>query len=65
MLWLVRDYFRKIDDKKFVNYFGKLFEKYFEELLSECIKDSEYERICESHKGKRADWRLKIDVLLC
>ena len=60
ILWLIRDNFKKQNKQDFVNYFGELFEKYFNELLSSCLKDEEYERIIESDKDKRADWKLII-----
>lgn len=60
ILWIVRDHFKKLDDQGFTSYFGKCFEKYFEELLNCYLKKDEFEKLPET-KIKRADWRLSID----
>lgn len=57
VLWIVRDRFKNLGRQDFVNYFGGLFEKYFEELLTCSLNINEFERIPEG-KDKRADWRI-------
>lgn len=59
ILWLIRDHFKKQGRQDFTNYFGGLFEKYFLELMQNCLDESEYERIPEG-KEKRADWKVTI-----
>lgn len=62
ILWIVRDYFnyKKEQDQWFTSYFGKCFEKYFEELLNCSLREDEYEKIPEA-TNRRADWKMKID----
>lgn len=60
VLWLIRDYFNKQDSQDFTNYFGNLFEKYFSEILNFCLRENEFERIEETGKDERADWKLII-----
>jgi hypothetical protein len=59
ILWLVRNHFNKKDSQFFTNYFGGLFERYFAELLNECLETHEYIRI-EEDDTEKADWRLEI-----
>ena len=60
ILWIVRDYYNNLHDQEFTAYFGKCFEKYFEEMLNYNLKAEEYERIPEE-KTPRADWKLEIE----
>lgn len=57
VLWIVRDRFKDLGRQDFVNYFGGLFEKYFEELLVCSLTINEFEKIPEG-KEKRADWKI-------
>ena len=59
ILWIIRDHYKKQEDQGFTSYFGKCFEKYFEELLYCYLRKDEYERIPEA-STRRADWRLSI-----
>lgn len=60
--WVIRNYYLKQESKSkqtFVNEFGILYEKYFENI---CIKyHVQKEKIKKSEKEKRADWKLQID----
>ena len=60
--WAVRDYYRcKSKDKQlFTNAFGKCFEIYFEELVSEYAEGC-FVKIDKSSVTKTADWQLKLN----
>ena len=64
-LWVIRDSFQSLPDKKsrnrFVNGYGYLFEKYVENMLKSQLSDDKYERILESEDEgvKRADFFIK------
>lgn len=60
ILWIIRDHFNKQKSQDFTNYFGDLFEKYFNEILECCLKENEYERIAENGINERADWKINI-----
>ena len=62
ILWIVRDHFKRTnqEDQRVSSFFGKCFEKYFEELLSSYLRADEYEKIPET-RTRRADWKLRID----
>lgn len=60
IFWIIRDHYLKRDSQEFTSQFGEMFECYFAELLSECLKDGEYRRIPETAE-KRADWEMNID----
>lgn len=60
LLWIVRDYYKKQDKRDFTSYFGDLFEKYFEEILSTYLERKQFIKIPVG-KEKRADW--KVDIL--
>lgn len=60
VLWIIRDHFKNLGRQDFVNYFGKLFEDYFQDLLYSTLNCGEYEKIPEQ-KTKRADWKINID----
>ncbi len=61
ILWIIRDFFnQKKGDRAFTSYFGKCFEKYFEELLQTCLNEEEFEKIPET-TTERADWRIVIE----
>ena len=57
VLWCVRDYYLKANDRRFTSEFGLLFEEYFKELLTNTLADENYERIPEEKKT-RADWKI-------
>lgn len=59
ILWIVREYYRKREDTRFISYFGKCFEEYFKELLETYLKSNEYEKIPEK-KIKSADWKIEV-----
>ena len=60
ILWIVRDYYQKKGDRAFTSYFGKCFEKYFEELLQTYLNKNEFEKIPET-KAERADWKIVVE----
>ncbi len=60
IFWIVRDYFWKNNSQIFVSEFGKMFENYFAEVLSDYLQVGEFKRLPEE-KTKRADWELTID----
>lgn len=59
--WIMRDLYKekRKDNQRFVNAFGAFFEIYVEEVLENCLHESEFEKIPEE-KEKRADWYLKL-----
>lgn len=59
ILWIVRDYYLKLGDQRFTSEFGVLFESYFQELLSEYLTETQFDKIPENTK-KRADWKLQL-----
>lgn len=58
--WLIRNYYYHNHENGFLIYFGELFEKYFENVLRDCLEDSSFFRI-EETDSKRADWKIIID----
>lgn len=60
ILWIVRDHFLKKNNQTFINFFGKCFEIYFEELLDYYLDKKEFLKIPEDKKKPRADWKLEI-----
>jgi len=66
--WIMRNIYKDkhSNNSHFINAFGAYFEIYVEEILSNCLTQSEYEKIPET-KDKRADWHLvlnNIDFLI-
>ena len=59
LLWVARDYYRKQNKQDFTSYFGELFEKYFEEILSFYLEQEQFVKIPVGKK-KRADWKVNI-----
>ena len=60
ILWIIRDYYQKKNDRAFTSFFGRCFEKYFEELLQTYLSENEFEKIPEQ-TVKRADWKIEVD----
>lgn len=60
VLWAVRDYYYKKGSREFTSYFGKLFEKYLNELFAEYLQTDKYHRIPEVKNAKRADWKADL-----
>lgn len=61
LYWVMRNKYQKTDDhQRFINAFGVYFEMYFEELLQNCLSQTEYENIPTSNR-KSADWHLKLN----
>lgn len=59
--WIVRNEHMTRNSQAFINYFGKLFEIYLEEVLNNCLTKEQYQNIEESNIEKRADWHLNIE----
>lgn len=59
ILWVVRDYFNRSNDRKFTSEFGEYFEEYFRELLTAYLNDDCFKKIPETN-SKRADWKVEI-----
>lgn len=59
--WTIRDGLRDrgYHAEVFTSFFGKCFEVYFQQLLSDCLSPGEYRRIDEERE-KRADWEICI-----
>lgn len=59
--WVMRNKYllERHNKQKFVNAFGKYFEIYVEELLSNCLDRTQFTNIPET-ENKRADWHLEI-----
>lgn len=56
ILWIVRDYYNKSNDRKFTSDFGKYFEVYFRDLLNTYLDDTMFCKIPET-TSKKADWK--------
>ena len=59
--WVIRNKYKNLNTQKFTNAFGKYFEIYLEEVLSNCLSTNQYKNLEESSKYKIADWHLKIE----
>lgn len=57
--WVLRNYYLDENSQDFINAFGEYFELYFKEVLFNCLKSSEYQRIEETNE-KRADWIIRL-----
>lgn len=59
--WTIRDGLRDAGYRAemFTSFFGKCFEAYFQQLLSNCLLPGEYRRIDEECE-KRADWEINV-----
>ena len=49
ILWIVRDYFYKKENRLFTSEFGRYFEEYFRELLMEYVPQTNYHKIPEEN----------------
>lgn len=58
--WVLRNKYRNLKSQNFTNAFGSYYETYLEEVLSNCLPESDFERIEENPSEKRADWHLVI-----
>ena len=59
ILWVVRDYFFKKNDRLFTSEFGRYFEEYVRELLMEYVPQTNYCKIPEEDIP-RADWKIVL-----
>lgn len=59
ILWIVRDYFYKKENRLFTSEFGRYFEEYFRELLMEYVPQTNYHKIPEENIP-RADWKIVL-----
>lgn len=62
ILWIVRDYYKRMDDRRFTSEFGRCFEAYCEELFAKYLSADAYSRIPEG-SAPRADWKLALGEL--
>jgi hypothetical protein len=58
-LWAIRNYYKKHGTKKFLIYYGKLFEKYVSKIFEYYVPKDRYFRIKENNNVKSADWILE------
>lgn len=60
LYWIVRNAFFRANNQQFINDFGKLFEKYFSEILQTYLNKWEYSQIEPDDRKALADWRMDI-----
>jgi len=58
-LWAIRDYYKNRDSKRFLIYYGDLFEKYVFKLFEYYVPNTNYFRVPRRNDIKLADWILE------
>lgn len=57
--WIIRNKHMENGSQYFINNFGEYYQRYIQELLGYYLKQSQYTRISDDGKKKKADWLIE------